>query len=126
MASRGTTLVLMLLLLFGIDDAHAFRAMGVDNSLQMDAFRENFEVKVHEITKDMITFEMVGIAAPIANALRRILLSEVPTMAIENINLYNNTSIIQDEVLASRLGLIPIRADPRKFKFVSGSLLFFF
>jgi len=29
--------------------------------------------------------------------------------------MYNNTSIIQDEVLAHRLGQIPLRADPRKF-----------
>ena len=29
--------------------------------------------------------------------------------------MYNNTSIIQDEVLAHRLGQIPIKADPRKF-----------
>ena len=29
--------------------------------------------------------------------------------------MYNNTSIIQDEVLSHRLGLIPLRADPRKF-----------
>ena len=30
--------------------------------------------------------------------------------------MYNNTSIIQDEVLSHRLGLIPLRADPRKFE----------
>ena len=58
---------------------------------------------------------MVGVDAAIANALRRILLAEVPSMAIEKVFINNNTSIIQDEVLAHRLGLIPIKADPRRF-----------
>jgi DNA-directed RNA polymerase I and III subunit RPAC1 len=80
-------------------------------------------------------FDMVGIDCSIANAFRRILLSEVrlfncdcsvlcscsvkqvPTMAIDKVNIYCNTSIIQDEVLAHRLGLIPIRADPRMFEY---------
>jgi len=60
---------------------------------------------------------MVGVDAPIANAFRRILLAEVPTMAIEKVFVTNNTSIIQDEVLAHRLGLVPIQVDPRKFQF---------
>lgn len=38
-------------------------------------------------------------------------------MAIEKVYVYNNTSIIQDEVLAHRLGLIPLSADPRKFNY---------
>lgn len=42
---------------------------------------------------------------------------QVPTMAIEKVFIYNNTSIVQDEVLAHRLGLIPIRADPRLFEY---------
>ena len=62
-----------------------------------------------------------GVEAPIANALRRILLAEVPTMAIEKVVIFQNTSIIQDEVLAHRLGLIPIAADPRRFHFLSES-----
>ncbi|PIO23006.1 hypothetical protein AB205_0099900 [Aquarana catesbeiana] len=41
----------------------------------------------------------------------------VPTMAIEKVYVYKNTSIIQDEILAHRLGLIPIRADPRLFEY---------
>lgn len=36
-------------------------------------------------------------------------------MAIEKVHVYNNTSIMQDEVLAHRLGLIPLKADPRQF-----------
>lgn len=38
-------------------------------------------------------------------------------MAIEKVYMYNNTSIVQDEVLAHRLGLVPLKADPRYFEF---------
>ena len=45
------------------------------------------------------------------------LLGQVPTMAVEKVLVYNNTSIVQDEILAHRLGLIPILADPRLFEY---------
>lgn len=38
-------------------------------------------------------------------------------MAIEKVHVFNNTSIIQDEILAHRLGLVPLKADPRQFSF---------
>lgn len=38
------------------------------------------------------------------------MIAEIPTIAIEYIFLQNNTSIIQDEVLCSRLGLVPLKA----------------
>lgn len=37
-------------------------------------------------------------------------------MAIEKVHIYQNTSYILDEILAHRLGLIPLKADPRQFK----------
>ena len=40
-------------------------------------------------------------------------------MAIEQVLIYNNTSVIQDEVLAHRIGLIPPKANPTRFKFKS-------
>ena len=40
---------------------------------------------------------------------------QVPTVAIENVYIESNTSIIQDEVLAHRLGLVPIKVDPNFF-----------
>jgi DNA-directed RNA polymerase I and III subunit RPAC1 len=49
--------------------------------------------------------------------LRRILIAEIPTMAIEKVNMWQNTSIIPDENLAHRLGLVPIKADPREFEY---------
>ncbi|VDL65567.1 unnamed protein product [Nippostrongylus brasiliensis] len=62
-----------------------------------------------------LDFDLVNVEAPIANALRRVLLAEVPTMAFEKIYLYQNTSVIQDEVLCHRIGLLPLKVDPRKF-----------
>lgn len=41
---------------------------------------------------------------------------QVPTIAVENVYVWNNTSIVQDEVLAQRLGLIPLAIDPRKLE----------
>jgi DNA-directed RNA polymerase I and III subunit RPAC1 len=40
-------------------------------------------------------------------------------MAIEKVYVMNNTSIIQDEVVAHRLGLIPILADPKEFDYMT-------
>ncbi|CAK4618702.1 hypothetical protein LEN26_020924 [Aphanomyces euteiches] len=89
-----------------IETSHAF----VDN------FKKQFKVKIQSLTEEDIVFDLIGIDASIANAFRRILLAEVPTMAIEHVYLWNNSSIIQDEVLAHRLGLIPLQVDPREFQ----------
>lgn len=79
-------------------------------------FEKHLQIKFIK-KKDMeLEFDIIGVDASISNAFRRILLSEVPSMAIEKVYIYNNTSIIQDEVLAHRLGLIPLKADPRLFE----------
>ena len=99
----------------------AYSAFGVDNALTVEAFSRHFTVDVVQSSKDRMVFDMVGCEAPLANALRRILLAEVPTMAIEKCVIFQNTSIIQDEVLAHRLGLLPLRADPRLFSALADS-----
>jgi DNA-directed RNA polymerase subunit D len=47
---------------------------------------------------------------PLANALRRSL-SEIPTLAIDDVEIYKNDSALYDEVLANRLGQIPLKTD---------------
>ncbi|CAI9116666.1 OLC1v1017872C2 [Oldenlandia corymbosa var. corymbosa] len=99
--------------------AGAYAAAGVDNTVRLDDFRENFRVEVIKLTEDDMEFDLIGLDASIANAFRRILISELPTMAIEKVLIANNTSVVQDEVLAHRLGLIPLNVDPRLFEYMS-------
>jgi len=47
-------------------------------------------------------------------------------MAIEKVHIYQNTSYILPEILAHRLGLIPLKADPRQFKMKEDGILFLF
>ena len=47
---------------------------------------------------------------PLANAIRRSI-SEVPTLAIDEVEIYKNDSALFDEVLAHRLGLLPLKTE---------------
>lgn len=90
---------------------------GRDDSWDDKKFRESSRVEIIDYRKGReLEIDIIGIAAPIANAYRRIMLAEVPTMAIEHVFIRQNTSVIQDEILAHRLGLVPLRVDPTKFK----------
>ena len=94
---------------------------GCDDSWDYKRFEKRFSISVAQLNFEemVMVFDMVGVDAAIANSIRRVLIAEVPTMAIEKVYIHSNTSIVQDEVLAHRLGLIPINADPRKFKTLS-------
>jgi DNA-directed RNA polymerase subunit D len=54
-------------------------------------------------------------AAELAGSLRRIMMSEVPTMAIEWVDFKKNDSAIYDELLANRLGQIPLTFDKKLY-----------
>lgn len=56
-----------------------------------------------------VTFRLSGVDVSVANGLRRIMIAEVPTLAIEDVVIHRNTTMFQDEYLAQRLGLIPLR-----------------
>lgn len=97
----------------GSYSARALQSSGIDNSLDLAEFARDLSVEVVETDDDDFVFEIEGIDAPIANAMRRILLSEVPTVAIETVYVHDNSSIMPDEMLAHRLGLVPLDIDPR-------------
>lgn len=69
------------------------------------------EIKTLSKTKDKISFLVKGINQAYANTLRRLMISEVPTMAIEEVEFKKNNSILYDEIVAHRLGLTPLKTD---------------
>ncbi len=56
-----------------------------------------------------LEFILSGANPAVANALRRVMMNEVPTLAIENVRIHKNSSGMFNEVLAHRLGLIPLK-----------------
>ena len=138
-----------------------YMALGISNAWDFREWVDQFRVKVQQKDEFDMKFDMIGIDPAIANAFRRILIAEVPSMAIEHVFFINNTSIItvsndikhtfmpaqkkswlsfstkifgcesmaigpsfalQDEVLAHRLGLIPLDANPALFEYKTRKL----
>ncbi|KAK5172174.1 DNA-directed RNA polymerase core subunit rpc40 [Saxophila tyrrhenica] len=89
-----------------------------DDSWNLGRFRDNLRIDFHQNKPHDAAFSLVGVDASIANAFRRILIAEIPTLAIEEVFMFNNTSIIQDEVLAHRLGLIPLTGGEKGLKWL--------
>jgi len=89
----------------------------------LDQYINRIQISIASESDDMmeLEFDLVKVESPIANALRRVLISEVPTMAIEKVYLYQNTSCVQDEVLCHRFGLLPIKSDSSLFQFPQSS-----
>ncbi len=69
------------------------------------------------ISKDSqkISVKLKGVPMQYANALRRICLNGVPVFAIDTVDIIENSSVLPDEGLAHRLGLIPITTDLSRF-----------
>jgi len=66
------------------------------------------KIKVTHAEPALVKFELTGTDSSVANALRRIMMAEVPTMAIEYVNIIENDSVLFDEFLAHRMGLLPL------------------
>ena len=69
------------------------------------------QIEIASLDDTLARFTLTGSSPGFANAFRRAMISEVPTLAIEDVRIYDNTSALFDEMLAHRLGLIPIKTD---------------
>jgi len=75
------------------------------------------KVKTIELKGNKGVLKVEGTDVYFVNALRRVMLSELPKLAIDDVIIYDNTSPLFDEIIAHRLGLIPIPTDLRLVTF---------
>lgn len=84
--------------------------------MHFDDFHQDLS-SLDVITKDSekIAIKLKGVPLQYANALRRVCLNGVPVFAIDTVDIIENTSVLPDEGLAHRLGLIPLKTDLSKY-----------
>jgi len=58
-----------------------------------------------------VSVKIKGVPIQYANALRRICLNGVPIYAVDNVDILENSSVLADEGVAHRIGLIPLKTD---------------
>ncbi len=81
------------------------------------------EIRILEKSKDKLqmSFMIRGTTPAYANVLRRMMMAEVPTMAIEDVEIVKNSSAMYDETLAHRLGLLPLTTDLKSYRMKKGA-----
>ncbi|ORC92468.1 putative DNA-directed RNA polymerase, alpha subunit [Trypanosoma theileri] len=68
-----------------------------------------------------MTFDVDHISPPVANMFRRLILTEVPVLAFDRVLIEENDSVVPDELLAHRIGLVPVAGPVAKMMYVTES-----
>ncbi|CAK7904040.1 DNA-directed RNA polymerase II subunit Rpb3p [[Candida] anglica] len=74
----------------------------------MDKTDSGPRVTIRQTERDRVDFLLKDVDISIANSIRRTMLAEVPTLAIDLVEIEVNTSVLADEFISHRLGLIPL------------------
>jgi DNA-directed RNA polymerase subunit D len=72
-------------------------------------------VELLEKVDERISVKFKNVPREYVNALRRLAISEVPTLAIDDVVMIDNSSVVHDEAVSHRLGMIPLRTDLKRF-----------
>jgi DNA-directed RNA polymerase subunit D len=75
------------------------------------------KVTIRELTPRKCRLLIEETSPYFVNSLRRVLIAEVPKLAINDVILYDNNSGLFDEMVAHRLGLVPVPTDLNAFNF---------
>jgi DNA-directed RNA polymerase subunit D len=72
-------------------------------------------VNILERADEKIVIKFNNVPRQYVNAIRRISISEVPTLAIDDVVILENSSVMHDEAIAHRLGLVPLLTNLDRF-----------
>ena len=74
-------------------------------------------MKIEKVNEEGNKLKLIvdGVSPAFINTIRRVGMTEVPTMAIEEVQFTKNSSALYDEVLALRLGLVPLTTDLKTY-----------
>jgi DNA-directed RNA polymerase subunit D len=75
----------------------------------------DYEVEFIDLDDREARFLVHGLTPAFANGIRRAIIADVPTLAIDDVRVVENSSVLFDEVLALRLGLVPMTT-PEDFR----------
>jgi DNA-directed RNA polymerase subunit D len=73
------------------------------------------KIQILDKSDSEVRFIAEEISSALAGELRRIMLSEIPTMSIEFVDFKKNDSALPDEIVANRLGQVPLTYDKRAY-----------
>jgi DNA-directed RNA polymerase subunit D len=97
--------------------------------VEQKAVREAEEyrtMKAKEISKSKkdgkLVFEIKDVDGSFVNAMRRLVIEEVPTLAVEFCEFRDNSSALYDEMMALRLGFTPIKTDLSSYRLPENDL----
>ncbi|KAF7288661.1 Mechanosensitive ion channel protein [Mycena chlorophos] len=65
-------------------------------------------VRIRQLAKDRVNFVLENVDLAFANSLRRVMMADLPTVAIDLVEFEENTTVLPDEFIAHRLGMVPL------------------